>query len=410
MRGKLVALGIAAAMVAVPVTMPELSASAIDSIKDGLSQSTPTKRVVSGVLPGGGKFTIPAPPKPPYPVPGSPTGIRGGKPAPDRIESAPAYLPQTSCDPREKAGITAFKKLVLDQYPIGTDWGSVRNCTDDGISEHLEGRAWDWHVDVNNPKAFTAAANVLQWLTANSGANARRLGIMYIGYNHRIWGAYRPGDGWRVLNNSNPHTDHVHFSFTWNGATKRTSFWTGRVAAQDYGPCRPFSGQPAPRWTTPNTRGCNSPAALPSSLRGYKLLWQGSRGAAVTDVQAKVGVAPTTGFYGAATTTKVAAYQQARGLPVTGAVDARTAQSLAGNNAPAAIKPVAAKVPVRHTLRVGSKGAVVKRLQRALKMPKKYRTGRFGPITKKAVKRWQRKHHRRATGVVRPPLQRRLGI
>ena len=43
---------------------------------------------------------------------------------------------------------------------------------------------------------------------------ARRLGIMYIGYNKRIWGSYRASEGWRKLSNSNPHTDHVHFSFS----------------------------------------------------------------------------------------------------------------------------------------------------------------------------------------------------
>ncbi len=55
-----------------------------------------------------------------------------------------SYVPQTTCDPVEKPGITAFKQLVAKMNRPGVDWGSVRNCTDDGISEHLEGRAWDW--------------------------------------------------------------------------------------------------------------------------------------------------------------------------------------------------------------------------------------------------------------------------
>jgi hypothetical protein len=66
---------------------------------------------------------------------------------------------------------------------------------------------------------------------------ARRLGVMYIIFNRRIW---FPGSGWRVYCKQkprgcvspsdgglrHPHTDHVHFSFTWDGARKHTTFWS----------------------------------------------------------------------------------------------------------------------------------------------------------------------------------------
>jgi hypothetical protein len=26
---------------------------------------------------------------------------------------------------------------------------------------------------------------------------------------------------------TNPHTDHIHFSFSWAGARKQTSYWDG---------------------------------------------------------------------------------------------------------------------------------------------------------------------------------------
>jgi hypothetical protein len=39
--------------------------------------------------------------------------------------------------------------------------------------------------------------------------------------------AYRAADGWRPYVGANPHTDHAHFSFSWAGARKQTSYWDG---------------------------------------------------------------------------------------------------------------------------------------------------------------------------------------
>ena len=38
-------------------------------------------------------------------------------------------------------------------------------------------------------------------------ANARRLGIMYMIWNRRIWSSYKASSGWRKYSGSNPHTD-----------------------------------------------------------------------------------------------------------------------------------------------------------------------------------------------------------
>lgn len=262
--------------------------------------------------------------RPPFPVPRNAPALPGSRTPAGVVDGIPSYSPQTSCDPGEKPGITSFKRIVMAKYPSGRDWGSSRNCSDDGTSEHLEGRAWDWNVDVNNPTQFVQAGQLLTWLTANGGVNARRLGIMYIGYNHRIWGAYRAREGWRQLSNSNPHTDHVHFSFSWNGAAQFTSFWRGRTYAEDYGPCRIYHGQPAPLRVKRNTSGCRSPARLPAVFNSAKLLWRGSNGALVTKAQNKLGVRPASGFFGPTTAAAVIRFQRVRKLPVTGAVDART--------------------------------------------------------------------------------------
>lgn len=151
-------------------------------------------------------------------------------PAIDRYAS---YEPQTTCDPVAKPGVVGFRSMVLRAYPSTGDSGIVRDCSIGGTSEHKEGRAWDWRVSAATQDAI--ARELLRWLLAtdrygNRHARARRLGVMYIIYNGRIWGAYRASEGWRdypCSGTTGCHRDHVHFSFSRDGAFKRTSWWDG---------------------------------------------------------------------------------------------------------------------------------------------------------------------------------------
>jgi peptidoglycan hydrolase-like protein with peptidoglycan-binding domain len=59
------------------------------------------------------------------------------------------------------------------------------------------------------------------------------------------------------------------------------------------------------------------------------------------------------------------------------------------------------------TLRPGSRGAAVKRLQRRLHVRA---TGYYGKLTKRAVKRFQRRHGLKADGVAGPKTLRKLGL
>jgi hypothetical protein len=56
---------------------------------------------------------------------------------------------------------------------------------------------------------------------------ARRLGVMYIIFNRKIWRSYDPG--WGSYSGTNPHTDHIHISLSYDGSTGRTSFWTNKT-------------------------------------------------------------------------------------------------------------------------------------------------------------------------------------
>jgi hypothetical protein len=151
-----------------------------------------------------------------------------------KIEDIQPYQPQTTCDPPPKPGVVAFRNMILKIFPQTGDDGISRACgfSPDGItiSEHYEGRAWDWRVSVNNPDDVKRVQAVIDWLFARDKyghdyAMARRLGVMYIIWDRQIWGLYRASDGWRPYTIGDPHTGHVHFSFYWYGALEQATFW-----------------------------------------------------------------------------------------------------------------------------------------------------------------------------------------
>ena len=151
------------------------------------------------------------------------------------IDGYAAYDGQDTCDPTPKPGVTGFRDLLNRTYGGHTAYIS-RSCDTAGVSEHEEGRALDYMLDVNNGTHRDIANTVLNWLLAtdqygNRHAMARRLGIMYIIWNRKQWRAYRPGDGWQPYSGSNPHTDHIHFSFSWPGARRQTTWWSGAIAS-----------------------------------------------------------------------------------------------------------------------------------------------------------------------------------
>jgi peptidoglycan hydrolase-like protein with peptidoglycan-binding domain len=390
---------------------------------------------------------------------------------PTGIEAMAPYTPQTSCEWTDKPGSIALGNLLKATYP-DTSYGVSRPCTGTMDSEHYDGRAVDWMNTIRKPAQAAQATAVLNWLFAadaagNKYANARRLGVMYIIWNGQIWGSYNPV--WKPYSTcaSHPetsydttcHRDHMHFSLSWAGAMKRTSFWTGAVAANDYGPCRTAGLAYAAPYTGPNPTKCTShaaPTAPAGSSAAYAGLVKfsgaqlspGTNGNPVIALQTALGVTPANGTFGPMTTAAVLAFKTAHALPNTAVVDAATWRALlaaykpgaapvppatptttpvtptAGVAAPTATpaKPVATPVskpaakpvakpvakPARKpvnpltkyravVLRYGSKGAAVTALQKRLKVSA---TGTFASKTQTAVKTFQRTHHLKVTGVV----------
>lgn len=332
---------------------------------------------------------------------------------PVEIEDFAAYVGQVLCDPEAEPGVTAFAKLVLATYPGTRSNGIVRACSVGGQSEHKEGRAWDWDVPVNDPAKNAAATAMLSWLLARDGAGneaamARRLGVMYMVYDRKIWSAYKADLGWRPYTGSNPHTDHVHFSFSWAGAYRHTSYWTGTVATEEPAPGAVVTPRPAP---APAPTPAAPPASTPTSV-----LRQGMSGPDVTSLQTLLGIAAT-GDFNPATRAAVVAFQTAQGLAADGVVGRLTWAALADHPSPApAPVPLPAPVPVRvpaptptptpapvstttptAVLRQGASGTDVVTLQTLLGITA---DGRFGPATRAAVVAFQARRLLAADGIV----------
>lgn len=161
-----------------------------------------------------------------------------GKATGPAIEAPAGYQGQFLCKKSMQPGVRAFRSLILKTYQSTHSASDVRACSATHVSEHADGRAWDWGVRVAKKGERKKAEAVLNWLLApdqygNDFAMARRLGIMYIIWNKQMWRAYTGQWGpYSCSGVTSCHQDHIHFSFGWAGAYKKTSFWTGRVAPQ----------------------------------------------------------------------------------------------------------------------------------------------------------------------------------
>jgi hypothetical protein len=156
------------------------------------------------------------------------------------IDAIPRWEPETGCEPAAKPGPVAVTAMLRATYgAIGSN--IVRACTGSD-SGHEEGRAIDWMVSVRKPAQKELGDAFVRWLLAddsygNHYAAARRLGIMYVIWDSKIFSIYNAGSGWReysgcltkrlaVTDDTACHRDHVHLSFSWAGARKQTSWWT----------------------------------------------------------------------------------------------------------------------------------------------------------------------------------------
>ncbi len=306
------------------------------------------------------------------------------KPLPTALDIVVPYQKQVVCDPTPKPGVVAFAQLLNSHY--GTRYyGIGRTCGAD-VSEHYEGRALDWMISAAKPDEKALADAIVAWLVApdkqgRQGAMARRFGINYIIWNRHMWRSYAPERGWAVYTGVSPHTDHIHFTFSWGGALKKTSWWTG----------------------TALTTIINGPVVDGGGMTstGYPVLKVGSRGADVMTVQRVVG-ATVDGDFGSMTRAAVVAWQSKQGLKATGVVDDATWRRMISLGlVPSKANTDLAKYATT-TIRLGSRGDAVKALQRVL--GGLVVDGDFGPATDSVVRRYQMAKGLPVNGIVGPSV------
>ena len=161
------------------------------------------------------------------------------------VEDYASYAPQTRCAPAAKPGTTVLGHWLVNTY--GGGFGPIsRSCAGSSVSEHKEGRAFDWTLDaaraVDRERAQTFLARALATDSAgNAHALARRMGIMYIIWNDHMYASYRQFEPRDYLSSSCHtretcsktlrHRDHMHISLSRAGGNGLTSWYDGRLPA-----------------------------------------------------------------------------------------------------------------------------------------------------------------------------------
>ena len=178
------------------------------------------------------------------------------------IEDFSGYQPQTKCSPDPKPGTVALSKWLMNKYPGSGSSGISRACGASGVSEHKEGRAFDWRVSASSARDRGYVKDFFATIFApdkdgNKAALARRMGIMYLIWDDHIYASYRGFEkraythsGCRTKKSCSPtlrHRDHVHISLSRAGGAGETS-WYHR---NDPGWQSPVTPTPTPTTPTP---------------------------------------------------------------------------------------------------------------------------------------------------------------
>lgn len=158
------------------------------------------------------------------------------------IEDYASYDPSASCHEKARPGTVRLARWIVKRYGGGTA-GLGRDCKRRPTSEHEAGSAFDWGVDARSKKDRQRVKAFKQHLFAtdrqgNTDAIARRMGVMYLIWNDRMyaaWNEFRPES---YLSSSCPsrkkcsrtlrHRDHLHLSLSRAGARGVTSWFERR--------------------------------------------------------------------------------------------------------------------------------------------------------------------------------------
>lgn len=156
------------------------------------------------------------------------------------VEDLAPYQPQSKCSPTPKAGTVQLAGWLQRRYPGTGSLGIARACGHGGVSEHKEGRAFDWGVDHSSARDRAYVQDFLDTIFAtdedgNVAAKARRMGIMYLIWNDHIYSSSSGfakrdylSSGCRSKKKCSVtlrHRNHVHISLSRAGGRGDTSWY-----------------------------------------------------------------------------------------------------------------------------------------------------------------------------------------
>ena len=256
---------------------------------------------------------------------------------PPTYDVAAPYEGQAQCDPTPKPGAQRVSDLIKATYGQDQTVWIPRGCGVGGQSEHKEGRAVDWMTSVRLAQQRANAEAFLNWLLGPDQfgtpyGNAIRMGVMYIGWNDRIWRGYEPAKGWAELkgcfsrpapgSDNDCHRNHIHISLTWDGATGTNSLWDATPNDAPYCPRVSSAAQP-----------------VGSEVRGPMVAVDPVR---VLDTRAALGVAARCrllqGTWSTTLSRMVVPVLGQGGIPATGVSGVRVRVSALGSNAPSTLR------------------------------------------------------------------------
>jgi hypothetical protein len=159
------------------------------------------------------------------------------------VDSYATYQPQKTCVRKDKPGTVALGLWLAARG--GSYGGTLRDCRSGGQSEHKDGRAFDWTLDATDlDDQATADAFIIEAFAddelGDTDALARRMGIMYVIWNDKMyaaWDGFEPknylSSGCRSRRTCSPtlrHRDHMHISLSKAGAQGLTSWYVEAAA------------------------------------------------------------------------------------------------------------------------------------------------------------------------------------
>ena len=159
------------------------------------------------------------------------------------IEGYAPYQGATKCSPKAKIGTRVLGRWIVRTQ--GGGFGGISRRCSSSVSEHEEGRAFDWTLDAARKQDRRTAAAFLALVRAtdragNTDARARRMGIMYVIWNDHVYASYDDEFARQDYLSSScrrrsrcsktlRHRDHMHISLSRAGGRGRTSWYDGRV-------------------------------------------------------------------------------------------------------------------------------------------------------------------------------------